>query len=381
MFKQIESSNISTRSFKVYKQWTLTETDIPVIAANAESGSFDADAFTTSGGYYKHPLYNSIKSKYYSSNGNVITQFGVVRNPGEYILSRHYTDRIQIISIPQIQYGEQIKKGSVQLTDMTNNIEYVDDSWGNIVGAEPTYWFISYDAETEIMLFTDNITTYTATVSYFDVNTGIAVFTLYGITDTYYVVRIDFQTNELTTTTDLLYNGLSLQSLPNGNVFYDDGLIIITSDVQFTEYSLTYNSTQTINELEVLVTADKGEFNFSQNPSAVDVTIANEYDFEVTAIPNTEPAGTVVIKDIQSIVQQPAYNGTYNSGSLTLATGSWDDYSVSSSFDPTGSYLTTYITTIGLYDEDSNMVGVAKLPTPVKKCPDNNVNCIIRMDI
>jgi len=381
MYKQIPSSNISTRSFKVYKQWTLTQSDVAVLTATAESGSFDADTFTTTGGYYIHPLYNSIKSKYYQSNGNVMTQFGVVRNPGEFTTSRTYSDTVQIIGIPQLQYGEQMKRGTIELTDLDNVVSYVDDSWGNIVSVDPTYYFISYDTETAIMLFTDGSTQYTATVSYFDVNTGIAIFTLFGITDTYYVVRIDFQTNELTTTVDLLFEGLDLQAIPNGNVFYDDGLIVLTSEVPFNNYSLSYKSTQTIYEMEVLITANKGEFNYSQNPSAVTVTTGSaEYDFAVTGIINTKPAGVVRIKDITNIAQKTAYYGTFNSGSSELATGSWNDYAVSASIDPTGSYLTTYITTIGLYDGSGSMVGVAKLPQPIKKLPDHNVNLIVRID-
>ena len=52
----------------------------------------------------------------------------------------------------------------------------------------------------------------------------------------------------------------------------------------------------------------------------------------------------------------------------------------SSSLDSTGSYLAPYITTIGLYDDNLNMVAVAKLPQPIKSLPDYPVNFIIRFD-
>ena len=45
-------------------------------------------------------------------------------------------------------------------------------------------------------------------------------------------------------------------------------------------------------------------------------------------------------------------------GSIGTSSGSWDDYHNSSSIDPTGSYLTTYISTIGIYDKDGDMVVV-----------------------
>ena len=72
--------------------------------------------------------------------------------------------------------------------------------------------------------------------------------------------------------------------------------------------------------------------------------------------------------------------GSATGSNNELQTGSWDDYFVSASVDPTGSYLTTFITTIGLYDSDYNMVGVAKLPKAIKKLPDYDLNFIIRID-
>ena len=56
-------------------------------------------------------------------------------------------------------------------------------------------------------------------------------------------------------------------------------------------------------------------------------------------------------------------------GLVTVTEGSFDDYEVSGSVDQTGSYLAPFITTIGLYDNDNNMVVVAKLPKPIKSLP------------
>lgn len=56
------------------------------------------------------------------------------------------------------------------------------------------------------------------------------------------------------------------------------------------------------------------------------------------------------------------------------------NYLASSSYDKTGSYLSTYVTTIGLYDDDYNMVGVAKLGTPLKILQDYPINFIVSWD-
>ena len=54
-------------------------------------------------------------------------------------------------------------------------------------------------------------------------------------------------------------------------------------------------------------------------------------------------------------------------------------YVESSSIDPTGSYLSPYITTVGLYQENE-LVAVAKLGRPIKNLIDWPVNIVVRFD-
>ena len=58
----------------------------------------------------------------------------------------------------------------------------------------------------------------------------------------------------------------------------------------------------------------------------------------------------------------------------------FSDYEYSSSIDPTGSFVTPYVTTIGLYDDNMDMIAVAKLATPIKSFPDMTVNFLVRFD-
>ena len=58
----------------------------------------------------------------------------------------------------------------------------------------------------------------------------------------------------------------------------------------------------------------------------------------------------------------------------------FEHYDLSGSMDSTGSFLAPFITTIGLYDDDMDLVAVAKLPQPIKSEPDIPVNFIIRFD-
>jgi len=142
-----------------------------------------------------------------------------------------------------------------------------------------------------------------------------------------------------------------------GNIFYDRGLVIVTKDVVsgsvLHDFTLNYRSTKTIYENEIFLSVLENEFNVSQNPSAVDF---NGADF-----------GKIKLHNIKSNIINNKFGG-------------FGDYEFSSSVDPTGSYLAPYITTIGLYDDELNMVAVAKLPQPIKSLPEYPVNFIVRFD-
>jgi hypothetical protein len=73
------------------------------------------------------------------------------------------------------------------------------------------------------------------------------------------------------------------------------------------------------------------------------------------------------------------FTGSY-SGSNSASYAGFDQYEYSSSLDSTGSYLAPFITTIGLYDDNCDLVAVAKLPQPLKSYPDLPVNFIVRFD-
>jgi hypothetical protein len=165
-----------------------------------------------------------------------------------------------------------------------------------------------------------------------------------------------------------------------GNVFYDRGLIVLTKDIQsgssWSEYDLTFQSTLTIYENEIFLEVNEGEFNLSQNPTAIDVVYDDEVIWETTPLKEEYQSGSIVIKPIISATQKPFIISSTD----PQISGSWSDYETLGTYDPTGSFLAPYITTVGLYDDDNQMVAVAKLPTPIKSLPDYPINFIIRLD-
>jgi hypothetical protein len=57
----------------------------------------------------------------------------------------------------------------------------------------------------------------------------------------------------------------------------------------------------------------------------------------------------------------------------------FNQYQYSSSYDPTGSYLAPFITTIGLYQENQ-LVAIGKLGRPLKNLVDWPLNIVVRFD-
>jgi hypothetical protein len=170
-----------------------------------------------------------------------------------------------------------------------------------------------------------------------------------------------------------------------GNVFYDRGTVVMTKDIvsgsSFTNYRLEFNSTQTIYENEIFLSVLENEFNTSQNPTAVYTPSITTQTLQLKGdkYKRTDSDTTIRIStpDIQ-FIRTEKYPFTSSVDSNVFA--SFDDYMFSSSVDPTGSYLAPYITTIGLYDDNNQMVAVAKLAHPIKSYPDYPLNFIIRFD-
>ena len=197
-------------------------------------------------------------------------------------------------------------------------------------------------------------------------------FALFSIPQKYYGEGIKpgsltLTTGSVTYTDDGFSNLIDSASNVKGNIFYDRGFVIATKDIQsgssFTDYSLQYRSTKTIYENEIFISVLESEFNASTNPTAL-----TNIDFE----------------SFQAILDDPItkqkYTGSfYNIKSARVNPLFWE-YDFSASNDPTGSYLAPYITTIGLYDNEMNMIAVAKLPQPIKSMPDYPLNFIIRFD-
>ena len=424
MLKNIAKSNVQQRSFKVYKKFYASEADYPVMkiydktsALHSGSGAFDASSFerTVSGSiidsYHKHPMYKSIRQKYFIEN-DLVKMFGPISNLYDFSNERRLEETIYVIDIDQIRYGEGIKPSSISLTSpqVASGSEVTDDGKGVLRAKTTEYQWTRMDmnqfqndfSRGVDIVFVDNDTqpiTIRAQQPYgIDFNNPLVKLTWEGDTDDRTIQRMDaftdtFQTGsqgQITIAEGLNFLGSGLENVQVGNVFYADGLIVFTTlaeqEEDVTDYDLEFRSTKTIHELEVLCQAGDCEFNYSQNPSAITTTLSGSYNFTESEIREGSRlfrnARTRSIREVTTIDRLNEFHGSVTSSVTNeFATGSWDDYYNYTLTDPTGSYLTTFVSTIGLYDDNNNLVAVAKLPKPIKKYPDMAVNFIVRMDL
>lgn len=383
MLKTIPKSSISKRAFQVNKAWTVSSDEYPIISGSfTTEEAFDKKTAIQQNGLYTYPLFKSIKSKYYDEISNPLLLHGVMENIGER-QERVIGTTGYVITIPQKKYGEGIKPKSIILKDLTNETDYTDDGFGNITSRFAKYVLTNIDFETNEITIVDSegeifIGTLFSSpgVSAMDMESGLVKMTFGSDTDTIYIMNIDFEEGTIQFEVALEFDGQDIDQLRFGNVIYSEGLVILNDTAtQMSSYTLDFKSTKTISELEILLSAKAGEFNVSQSPSAVTMEISGSYETEIT--PDTGiVSGSQKITVIDDIYKSQYISGSYNPS----ISGSWDDYDASASYDPTGSYLAPFISTIGIYDQDGDMIAVAKLPQPIKNLPDYDINFLVRLD-
>jgi hypothetical protein len=388
MLKRIPKSDISIRPFKAYKEWSFNQSStgsISLLEANISSSEL-------SGLYPKNSIYGQLRAQFYNGNeDNPFLRFGDKTNNYEIFNAsrdRFLSGSAKVISIPQIYVGEGIKKGSVTLVDDITT--YVDDSYGNLINISgDTIAIISVDIEDNEVIFTDFLLSpYTASFQFmgFDIENGIFNLTYNGENYNSNIISFDIESGVMVVDNiEFLQGAAGVSKI--GNIFYSQGLVVITreaNDVLNGNWNLNYKSTKTIYEHEYLLIVNEDEFNVSQNPSAV-VTEGGEYTSFVDSSGNThrvyskQPVKYIRKKSILENGNTLDYRYTSSVSSSTHFAG-FEHYDLSSSIDSTGSFLTPFITTIGLYDDNCDLVAVAKLPQPIKSEKDIPVNFIIRFD-
>ena len=407
MLKRIPKSDISVRPFKAYKEWSFDElsTDVSVLYADdtiSGDNSFNDDNSSVS---YKS-LYGQLRAQFYNGDEyNPFTRTGHKSNlyiPETKAKERYLSGSAKVISIPLKYVGEGIKKSSLQLVDDSTLGTYIDDGVGNLYDKRDQVFVSLINLEEEpqstklTFRFEDTIENeYTISLDndwFIDIEAQTLEFTYRGISyrgsTAIRIDKFDINTGQMIVD-NFPFLPAEANGIKVGNVFYQQGLVTLNREVDthlLSDWNLTYKSTQTIYEHEYLLISNQDEFNVSQNPTAV-MQVGGKYSTFVESngvskrVYTEQPTKYIRKKSIMDDGQilDFRYTGSY-SGSNSETYAGFEHYDLSGSLDTTGSFLAPFITTIGLYDDNCDLVAVAKLPQPIKSEPDIPINFIVRFD-
>jgi hypothetical protein len=397
MLKRIPKSDISIRPFKAYKEWDRATSNASVFEAenvlysNSTTESV-SEGYLSGLVYNKASVYGQLRGQFYNGQeDNPFIRFGAKRNYYETATlakERYFENYAKIISIPQVAVGEGIKKFSVTLVDSSTT--YVDDGYGNIQDPRDSVIVSLIDNQTNEVNFVDYINNqYSAsspypTTVFVDIQNEEIEIIYQG--DTYFqqLISYDVQSGILIAD-DLPFLPEAAQGIKIGNVFYTQGLIVLTRAAASrlnSGWTLDYKSTETIYENEFLLIVQPDEFNVSQNPSAVEVVGIETSTYvdsnNVVRKITTNPGVKYIRK--KSVLENGDILDYRYAGTTGSAKAGFEHWEASGSVDSTGSFLAPFITTIGLYDDNCDLVAVAKLPQAIKSDPELPVNFIVRFD-
>jgi hypothetical protein len=357
MLRNVHPQDVSIEPFKTYKRFQFTNVDSGsgiyglrgvsgsyhnFITGSAASQSFGVyNSLSESinkepyslGTYYSLPLYYTINNLYYErfsnnpklpkSSGRTepFLSFGAT-NPNKQYRILH--NSCSVISIQQDLIGEEIKPKSVQVTDNSTDVTFTikDDGDGNL-----------YD------------NAYSS--SYAAFKSG------------------SFKYPELSWTT-------AGSGSVVGNVFYKTGMLVFTDTGSYKNVALgtgtdgfevDYRSTHTIYQHEYTVIAPAGQFNKTRNVSAT-----YQRSGSITVVEGAKAHYYFPPGDNPGLTGSGSYSSSYQ------ATQFAENFTTHSQFAP-------YMTTIGLYNDNNELLVIGRTSSPIKNDPEMDMSFVLRFDV
>ena len=284
-----------------------------------------------------YPLTSEVKSDYYVL-GQSRPRINALRNTLDYYryLSDYYTyqsgsggdysrQTLRAINIPSIFYGQTIRKGSVSLKwFFTGTLigELKDEKRnGELIQTGP-YGSLGSGGVAGVVLY----------------NEGFVL--LNGNWNLHSTYVDEF---------NIFDPGVSTYA-PKWLYFYTTGSGA-TCLVPSSSFAIDFEGTEQIPTVTLLTHASKGEFNYSNNPTFIDHSQSM-----------TPFSSSVSYRERNEITIKNIVPATYTE--------------VEPVFEKT-----VFISKIGIYDDEKNLIGIAKLATPIRKKESESVTIKIKMDI
>jgi hypothetical protein len=178
-----------------------------------------------------------------------------------------------------------------------------------------------------------------------------------------------------------------------GIIFYDEGIIMLTGSWDLSNGANTY---KTASAATAEAPTWKNYFNTIGDGNApftgADSNLSASFGLEYKGIQTTEvmtllahaPAGELNYSNNPTFPVSSSTYGSYTTSSFNIYESpqtitnvvSSSVQNFSASFEPT-----TYVSKIGLYDEDNNLIGIAKLAKPIKKENKDSYTFKLKLDI
>jgi|7_EtaG_2_1085326.scaffolds.fasta_scaffold00662_18 hypothetical protein len=249
-------------------------------------------------------------------------------------LGNKQTQDISLVSIPSIFYGSSIEKGTVKLS------YYIT---GSLV-AELTDLYKNGELIQTAPVGSNGSGSVAGVVLY---NEGFILLTgSWEIEDDTSIQRdyIDDPTNKKKSA--WLYWGTTMN-----DGFSADGTGTPASSAS---YSLDFSGTMHTPVLTMLAHAKMGQLNYSNNPTFLQYNQTGAIYAATSSVQYAENSGILIKNTISSSFKhyrEPGFNRQ------------------------------TFITKVGVYDEDKNLIAIASVATPIKKYEDNEYTFKLKLDI
>jgi len=330
-FKKLNKADITTVPYAANKQWSLAYLGYPnddkIIYYAGINQTFNINGITTTNNQYQSLIYSQINHLFYQS----------------------YTSSLD-----------------------TGSLMFNVDTYQHATKQRPTASYFNYNTNPllikqfpsssgdEIAILSINQNTYGSKVlpNNFQISGSSIVIKDDGNGNLYDVfqaqnqyVNLNYITTNYITTGSLVGTGIVFV----GNIFYAHGLVVIT------------------------------------NPDYIDSIFYDAInDTDLNSIISFQNEHIIYENEVRCIIKESDYNLTYNPTILQykgqyITSGS-DGYKLTGSLDSTvkdfatGSAFQPYVTTIGLYNDENELLMVAKLGKPIVLSSDTDMTFIVKYD-
>lgn len=273
---------------------------------------------------YSTAVTQSIISKAYYLNNNIATRLS------SYPFDMYYTSASLNVKRYDGRYTSTL---SASINNLNQNYHIVYQKTGSNLEIYRDGTLISTVADTTVNKVSNNYSIFVGATGYSS-SSMWSQSPFNGAIDEVRIYEKSLTQAEITSLSTLTNtNYLALQTNKVGNVFYEQGMVVyspfqnelITGSFKTKDFSLRYKSSIDIDQYKYYINVPMNDYNTSTNPTLYD------------------------------------------------ATGSLMTFAVNTDFTP-------YITTIGLYDKDYDLVAIAKLGTPIPKSSGLDLNFEISFD-